>query len=158
MKFEFANTNSDYAKEILNWHYEGEYSFYDMDFDQEDLYEFLEKIKSNHWENHYVALSERKEVIGMFSFEFSDNEVNIGLGLRPDFTGKGIGYDFVVEGINFGIRKFNFIGKYITLSVAAFNKRAIKVYEEIGFKESNRYIETINQEKYEFIKMTKKLY
>jgi len=42
--------------------------------------------------------------------------------------------------------------------VAAFNKRAIKVYEEIGFKESDRYIETINQEKYEFIKMTKKLY
>lgn len=36
-----------------------------MDFDKEDLEEFLEQIKSNHWENHYVVLNEIKEVIGM---------------------------------------------------------------------------------------------
>jgi ribosomal-protein-alanine N-acetyltransferase len=158
MKFKFLNTNNDYAREILNWHYEGDYCFYDMDFDKEDLEEFLEKIKNNHWENHYIALSEAEEVIGMFSFKLSEDAINIGLGLKSDFTGRGIGHDFITEGINFGIRKFNFTGKYITLSVATFNKRAIKAYKRIGFKESNRYIQLINQEKYEFIKMVKEVY
>jgi [ribosomal protein S18]-alanine N-acetyltransferase len=42
MTYELHVMTQEQAEEIaFNWHYDGEYSFYDMEADQEDLEEFL---------------------------------------------------------------------------------------------------------------------
>ena len=41
----------------------------------------------------------------------------------------------------------------ITLSVATFNKRAIALYKQIGFKELETFNQTTNGGSYEFVKM-----
>ena len=58
--------------------------------------------------------------------------ITIGLGMRPDLTGKGSGknfFIFILESI-----KNTFPEKKMRLTVAEFNARAIKVYESTGFK------------------------
>ena len=59
------------------------------------------------------------------------NTLDIGLGMRPDLTGKGAGQSFVKKGIEFAMQ--NFRPETLRLSVATFNKRAISVYEKEGF-------------------------
>lgn len=66
-------------------------------------------------------------MVGFFSVnKIDDQTFDIGLGMRPDLTGKGKGFGFLEEGINFV--KTTYKPERITLSVATFNERAIKVY------------------------------
>src|SRR5690606_18530383 len=82
-----------------HWHYEGQYSFYDMDADQEDLQEFLDPEKRR---NSYFAVMEEAELIGFYSFtQVMAGTIEIGLGLKPNLTGKGNGAEFLKDGLEF---------------------------------------------------------
>ena len=72
-------------------------------------------------------------------------------------TGKGYGSDFVMAGIRYGIEKYNYDEDYLMLAVAKFNKRAIKVYQKIGFKITEEYLQETNGRKYDFVKMKQKI-
>ncbi len=47
---------------------------------------------------------------GVYSFyDMTEDEIMwIGLGLKPELTGRKIGTEFAAAGINFGIKKFNY--------------------------------------------------
>jgi len=129
MQFRFKLMNEAYAHAIANWHYEGIYAFYDADRDIEDLEELLDP---HSWTGKYCAVvDERGELVGFFCFEKEDEAVVIGLGLKPDCTGKGLGQAFVEAGLEYA--KQNFDPAIFRLSVATFNHRAIRVYEKVGF-------------------------
>ncbi|WP_346876722.1 MULTISPECIES: GNAT family N-acetyltransferase [unclassified Clostridium] len=154
MNYVFIPMNKEYANEIAyNWKYNGVYSFYDMIADEEDLKEFLNE---DNWEGHYFAvLNDECELIAYYSYYFEGGILWIGFGLKPELTGRGIGAEFVVAGINFGIKEFEYKKDYIMLAVASFNKRAIKVYENIGFQFVEKYMQKTNGGEFEFIKMKK---
>ena len=61
-----------------------------------------------------------------------EDVIDIGLGMKPDLTGKGMGRTFFQAGIAFAVEKFK--PKTFRLSVATFNKRAITLYKNIGFQ------------------------
>lgn len=133
-----------------NWHYNDEYSFYDMDADEEDLVEFLDP---NQRKESTFAVMNGQDIIGYFSFNRVDKgTIDIGLGLKPNLTGNGRGVEFLRAGLDFA--KFTYNPDYITLSVATFNQRAIKVYKKVGFKEVQTFMQTTNGGCYEFLKMT----
>ncbi|MED1865996.1 GNAT family N-acetyltransferase [Fictibacillus nanhaiensis] len=138
------------AEEIaFQWHYDGEYSFYDMESDRDDLEVFINHEKRG--DSVYSVLN-NNELIGFFSVNKADGHIyDIGLGVRPDLTGKGVGFKFLKSGIEFV--KSEYKPQKITLSVATFNQRAIKVYEKIGFKEIKTFLQATNGSKFEFIKM-----
>lgn len=58
----------------------------------------------------------------------------IGLGMKPNLTGRGKGVEFVKAGIAYAKSKYN--PKQIILSVAIFNQRAIKVYKKMDLRKS----------------------
>ena len=91
------------------------------------------------------------ELVGFFAYQDSDGVVDYGLGLHPDLTGKGLGERFVCAGLDFAQSRFS--PKTIQLRVAAFNQRAIKVYERVGFREVERYMNRTNGGEFEFIRM-----
>ena len=81
----------------------------------------------------------------------------IGFGLKPEYTGKSLGYNFVQSGIEFGLEEYKYKKDYIMLAVAEFNKRAIKLYEKLGFNTTEKYMQETNGGEYKFLKMKKRL-
>lgn len=143
------------AEIIANdWHYEGEYSFYDMENDQEDYDEIMsQELRSDHY---YQVLDGDNKLVAFFCLEPDDQDsmkAEIGLGLAPSLTGHGLGKEFikVIE----DYVKQNFAFKIYILSVAEFNKRAIKVYQKAGYQETGSENVHTNGGIYKFIIMTK---
>ena len=86
MKFEVLPMDEDCAHAIAHWHYEGIYAFYDLEQDVEDLEELLDP---HSWIDHYHAVTDDYgDLIGFFCFEREKEVVVVGLGLRPDLTGR----------------------------------------------------------------------
>ena len=150
MHFTFKPMNEQEAHAIAKWHYRSPYTFYDADQDPNDLAELL---NPQSWqETYHSVLDEQDELIGFFTFKKDGNTVEIGLGLRPDLTGKGIGLEFVRAGLAFARDKYS--PTSFCLQVATFNQRAIQVYEKAGFHPVRVYIHTTNGGEYEFLEMT----
>jgi len=129
------------ARAIRQWRYEEPYAVYNGDGGSDDLSEELD-----HRSPYYAVRDEHGELVGFFNFGTSayvwesleaglygdDNSIAVGLGLRPDLTGKGLGLNFVRAGLAFAGKQF--APASFRLFVLAFNERAIRVYERAGFK------------------------
>ena len=111
------------------WHYQPPYDFYDSD--QEPVL---------NPERYFAVKNDDGALIGFLYFEPKDDVLEYGLGLRPDLTGKGLGLDFFRAGLEFGRKRYR--PSLVRLFVAAFNERAIKVYERAGFRETGRHVRT----------------
>lgn len=150
MSYIFQPMTQEQAENIAyHWHYEEPYSFYNMEADMEDLEEFVEPLARG---DKYYAVMEKKKLIGFFSYTCTaPGEIDIGLGMHPDLTGKGKGAIFLEAGMQYAIQEYQ--PTSITLSVAAFNKRAIAVYKRLGFQEIKTFTQNTNGGSYEFVKM-----
>ncbi|MFP3356335.1 GNAT family N-acetyltransferase [Planococcus citreus] len=150
MDYIFQAMTQEQAEDIAaSWRYQGEYSFYDMNADPEDLEEFLDPEKR---EGVYFVVLSQNEIIGFYSFQRPDQEtVDIGLGMKPELTGKGNGAAFLAAGLQFAETRYR--PKNITLSVAAFNQRAITLYEKLGFRKVASFVQPTNGGQYDFVKM-----
>lgn len=124
----------EYACFISSWKYDGIYSFYDHN--ENGIADFMDGT-------HFACLDENDKLIGYFCFGadariptvenyiYTEDFLDIGLGLKPDLCGKGLGLAFINKGLDFAQKHFN-ITKF-RLSVAVFNERAINVYLKAGF-------------------------
>jgi RimJ/RimL family protein N-acetyltransferase len=124
-------TDLDFS-EISGWHYEPPYDFYDPDQD----------VVTNP-ERYFGARDDDATLVGFYYFEPHEDALDYGLGLRPDLTGRGLGSDFFRSGLEFGRARHR--AARVRLYVAAFNTRAIKVYERCGFRETCRHMRTFER-------------
>jgi ribosomal-protein-alanine N-acetyltransferase len=123
VKFTFYKMKLEDAHQIASWHYEAPYDFYDVDRDPEDL---AELFNPQSWqESYYSVFNEENELVGLFVLKRESQTVEVGLGLRPDLTGKGVGRAFLNAGLSFGQEHFPV--EVWSLSVATFNTRAIHI-------------------------------
>jgi [ribosomal protein S18]-alanine N-acetyltransferase len=127
MKLTIRPASADALAEIGAWRYDPPYDFYDGDADP-----VLNP------ERFYEARDEEGALVGFFYFEEKGDALEIGLGLRPPLTGRGLGPEFFLAGVEFGRERFR--SQRMILNVAAFNERAIKVYERAGFRETGRHV------------------
>jgi ribosomal-protein-alanine N-acetyltransferase len=58
--------------------------------------------------------------------------LDVGLGMRPDLTGRGLGAEFVLAVLRFS--KDDYSPPTFRLTVAAFSLRAVRMYERVGFE------------------------
>ena len=144
MRFAFRAMTEGDARAVAGWRYPGEYAFYDADQDPRDLAELLDPAR---WGREYFAVDGDGELAGFFVVKRRDGAKEIGLGLRPDLTGRGLGLAFVEAGLRFAAP-----GPFV-LHVAAFNRRATAVYERAGFRETERYEHFTNGALHPFVRM-----
>jgi ribosomal-protein-alanine N-acetyltransferase len=157
----FEPMSDEQARAVVAWRYEAPYDFYDVANDPEGLEELLGPPERR--EGYYAVLSD-DELVGFFcygpggrlqGFDYPDDgSVDVGLGLRPDLTGRGRGLGFVRAGLEFGRRSFSPAG--FRLFVATFYERAIRVYERAGFRRLEvfvRYKDGVDQP---FLLMTRR--
>ncbi len=138
MPYKVVDMSEKYAREIMNWRYEGILSIYNLEENEETLKELLTK-------EYYAVLDTKNNLIGFYcageaatvpygnEFHIYDNKdfLDIGLGLKPEYIGKRYGYPFLNCCLNFLKKKYNV--NQFRLTVFDFNKQAINVYHKAGF-------------------------
>ena len=134
----FRQITASDAQEISRWRYPEPYASYSGDPAS------VPGLLDPRYNYHAVTGSDG-ELVGYFCFGvdatvpvgrklglYDDDALDVGLGMRPDLTGQGLGADFVRAGLGFARRTFS--PPAFRLTVAAFNRRAVKVYEAAGFE------------------------
>ncbi|WP_102275364.1 GNAT family N-acetyltransferase [Cytobacillus massiliigabonensis] len=138
MQFYIRKMTEHFAIEILSWKYEAPYDFYNNDLCSENIRELLD-------DKYYAVINEKDQLFGFFCIgssaqvpigseygAYTEDHIDIGLGMKPEFTGKGYGDSFFTYILEYIKKTYN--DKNIRLTVAKFNHRAIHLYEKLGFK------------------------
>lgn len=139
MLFSFRPITEPDARAILTWHYDGPYAVYNCD--PADLEESVAAYLDPR--NQYVAAHDAAgQLVGYCCFgadarvpggDYSDADaLDVGLGLRPDLTGRGSGSAFVAAILALAHKQWG--AWRFRMTVAAFNQRAICAYEKAGFR------------------------
>lgn len=148
-----STLSQENAETIANdWHYPKPYDFYDMINDEED---YQELITPEYRKEHYYQIVSDTNLIAFFGiFPLSDIKIELGLGLRPNLTGKGFGQVIFTVIEEFVSSHFNHYEEII-LSVAEFNQRAIKLYSRLGYEKIGHKKVVTNGSVYDFLEMRK---
>lgn len=138
MPYAFHPMDEASARETLAWRYEPPYDFYNPNPD--DVDETVQFFLDPH--NAYHAITgDDGELVGYCCFgldarvpggDYSTTALDVGLRMRPDLTGQGRGLDFVTAILDFA--RQTFAPQALRVTVATFNKRAMRVYEKAGFE------------------------
>jgi ribosomal-protein-alanine N-acetyltransferase len=143
-----ALTQAD-AEAVAAWRYPDEYAFYDFTADPGDLALLLDPTQRG--DSFHAADGEDGRLAGFFQLKPGAESVELGLGLHPDLCGRGLGEGFtrlgleLIRGLHGPVR--------ITLAVAAFNVRAITVYERCGFVTTGRHVRHTSGDDWAFVDM-----
>lgn len=138
MNYLIKEMSKDYAMDISTWTYKEPYNIYNGDKSEEFINELLDG-------SYFSVIDEKDCLVGFYCFGIAAQVpagkeyhvyddigfVDIGLGMRPDLCGNGQGFDFLIKGLEFAKNRFS--TKKFRLTVASFNKRAIRLYEKLGF-------------------------
>ncbi len=132
------------AEQISLWTYPKPYDLYDATFGPETTAELLDGT-------YFRVIVQNGDVVGFCCIGASAQVpaglavgayshptlLDMGLGMRPDLTGHGLGYAFVGSVIDFLSKWPNTSG--LRLTVATFNQRAISVYQHHRFVPAQRF-------------------
>jgi RimJ/RimL family protein N-acetyltransferase len=127
------------AEEVSRWRYGGPYSMYDGDpasvpslldprFRYHSVYDECGGLAG------YFCFGEDARVAAGRQLGVYEREpaLDVGLGMHPNLTGRGLGAEFVLAGLRFAEETYS--PPAFRLTVAAANRRAIRVYERVGFE------------------------
>jgi [ribosomal protein S18]-alanine N-acetyltransferase len=117
----FRSMNQADARAIAAWHYDPPYDFYDATTDPDSLAELLDPQRRGG--AYFSAFDHGGTLVSFFQVERKGQCVEVGLGLIPDLTVRGLGLEYMLAGLEFAQRHFDPEG--FLLSVATFNERAI---------------------------------
>ncbi|WP_244893428.1 GNAT family N-acetyltransferase [Ferroacidibacillus organovorans] len=141
MNFTTDEINRERAIEIANWSYGSPYDFYNIGVSEEAIAELMNgsyrAVYSDDWQmiGFYCTGDSAQVATGhaLFAYDHGGDEViDFGLGMRPDWTGKGRGSSFLAFVL--AVIVANHPGHALRLTVAVFNQRAIRLYQKFGFR------------------------
>ncbi len=134
------------ARTVVAWRYEPPYDFYNLADNPEVLAELLDGSYEAAWDAEgdvaaFFCTGLAAQVPDGFRVGAYDNldgvVVDLGLGMRPDLTGRGLGQLFIEDVM--GIFRDQHLGAWIRLTVAAHNERAFRLYRRMGFAAERQF-------------------
>jgi RimJ/RimL family protein N-acetyltransferase len=138
MNLKFHPMDEASARKRLNWRYEPPYNFYNP---RTDATEYLMQDLLDPHKAYYAITDEQGVLVGYCCFginarvpggDYNKMALDVGLGMRPDLTGQGRGHGFFTAIVDFAWRELK--PQALRVTVAAFNRRAMRVYEKAGFE------------------------
>lgn len=143
------------AMDILSWKYDPPYGLYNNDVTDDAISELMN-------EGYISVEDETGALIGFYCSvlgaqvpagtgigAYTEPAIDVGVGMHPELTEKGRGFLFFSFVLN-ELKTLN-SDSIFRLTVAKFNRRAIKLYENVGFKKTYEFKTGTN----EFIIMLK---
>jgi ribosomal-protein-alanine N-acetyltransferase len=153
-RYTISPLSEECAQQIITWRYDPPYDLYDLS--PADLSGLLTPA------NRYHQVLDRDKVMVGFCCFGEDAQVpggcydqgepgvlDIGVGLRPDLTGKKLGKDFVAAVLEYAHKTYH--PGIFRVSVASFNQRSLKTFQGLGFKVSCHFTRELVE--IEFIQM-----
>ncbi|QKX51970.1 GNAT family N-acetyltransferase [Planococcus glaciei] len=137
MELLFKPLDHKAAEEILSWHYDPPYDFYNTETTEEEMAErlngtyFALQASSRELAGFFCTGHSARVPAGELLDVYEEVLTDMGLGMNPKLTGKGYGTAFTSYIIN--CIEENNESVPIRLTVALFNKRAIHLYKKLGF-------------------------
>lgn len=137
MELEVQDVDAEIARKIAEWQYDSPYDFYNNEPSEDLIRELMQ-------DDYYAVVNKSNELIGFFCTgksaqvpigiqygAYGNGPIDLGLGMEPSLTGKGFGQGF----LSFILSKVqeSFGNTSVRLTVATFNLRAIRLYENFGF-------------------------
>lgn len=144
MALRIVPITAEFVREILSWRYEPPYDFYNLVVAPEKIEQEIAYFLAP--ENRFRQIMRDGLPIAGFSLgqdgqvpggDYTDAALDIGLGLRPDLTGQGLGGEIVRAVIDYAIKLDE--PPALRVTVAAFNERALRVWQKAGFREISRF-------------------
>jgi ribosomal-protein-alanine N-acetyltransferase len=138
MPLTFQPMDEANACAIPEWRYDEPYDIYNIapnDVEKEMQF-FLDPQNV-----YYTITDEHGDLVAYCCFgldgqvpggDYSAVALDIGLGVRPDLTGQGRGLAYVNAVLDFARRTF--MPNAFRVTIAEFNKRALRVWEKAGFR------------------------
>ena len=131
------------ARAILRWRYEEPYALYNANPAEmeKDV-----KVLTDPSNFYYAITDETGALVAYYCFgreaqvpggDYRADALDVGGGIRPDLTGHGLGPVVIHAGLEFGRRKF--AARAFRVTVVAFNQRALRVCEKVGFLPAQRF-------------------
>lgn len=144
----FTHMDEAAARDIVAWRYEAPYDVYNLSLedDEQVVSCFLDPA------NVYYAIFDRRGSLAAYCCfgaegqvpggDYSDSALDMGLGVRPDLTGQGLGGAFAVAVLRFA--QGELAPAAFRVTVAEFNERALRVWKKAGFQPAQRFRRTFD--------------
>lgn len=128
----------NHCREICLWKYNPPYDIYNWDaWDRmvAEQYEFADEVIRR---EQYASVQDKEgRLCGFAQFFPLEGIIRLGLGMHPEWVGKGLGVMFTQALVKEAqVRE---PGREIDLEVLVWNRRAQKVYERAGFVITDQY-------------------
>ena len=130
------------VRQVFTWKYEAPYDLYNLPLEtiEEELGYFLDP------QNNFFALFCAEELAAFCSFgsdarvpggDYSEEALDIGMGVKPDLTGQGNGAEFAGAVLHFALNTLR--PEKLRVTIAKFNQRARRVWEKQGFEQTQSF-------------------
>ncbi len=139
MTLQITPMNEAAAYQVLHWRYDAPYNIYDLVIRPSDTEIVIQFFLDP--ENAYYRIdNEQGELLAFCCFgldaqveggDYMAPALDLGMGVRPDLTGNGMGIHFANAVIDFARQMFAPSAYRVT--IAGFNGRAMRVWEKAGF-------------------------
>lgn len=144
MQLRIIPVNESQVQAFSTWRYAPPYDVYNLDAEADDasLDYFLDPAVACH-----AIVDEMDNLVGFCTFgkdgqvpggDYSADALDIGMGMRPDLTGQGHGATFRDAVIDFALCTFS--PTRLRVTIADFNGRAKRVWEQAGFEAVQRFL------------------
>jgi ribosomal-protein-alanine N-acetyltransferase len=151
--FQFRPMRLRDALTASRWRYPGEYAIYDLDMTAL-VFSALCRAPLRLLGVYPLAVATPDDpFISVFSLIHRGDDVEIGVGMRPDLMGHGLGLELMLQGMDYARKRLR--PATFSLDVATFNQRAITVYERAGFHPGPTKPFFAHGKRYESMKMTR---
>jgi ribosomal-protein-alanine N-acetyltransferase len=142
-EFAFSPMTPEAAGEVLHWSYAEPYDLYNED---PESAETTVRALLNPAYRYRTMRTGPGELVAYCCFgadarvlggDYTSEALDIGLGVRPDLTGRGQGHRFVRAVLQYASTELPSAAYRVT--IAEFNRRARRVWERAGFVERQRF-------------------
>ncbi|MCC6567100.1 MAG: GNAT family N-acetyltransferase [Chloroflexi bacterium] len=144
MSFAFRPLTRAFAADSLAWRYDPPYDVYNTYVSAARVDEVITAHFSGESEFRQVELDGVPIAIVSFGADgrvnggdYHEDALDIGLGVAPHMTGRGLGTGLVREVVGYAVHAFS--PPMLRVTIAAFNLRAQRVWVKNGFQAASRF-------------------
>jgi ribosomal-protein-alanine N-acetyltransferase len=131
MEITFRRIREVDAEVIISYKHGNDYACFDSENHQTDIDSLLSDPKVD----IFVAVNDEDIILGFAEVTFDEEGImEMSGALLPEYTGVGLGCDFITECINYLTEHYDYDGGVIKTLALPDDRQAVKVLERVGFQ------------------------